>query len=137
MRLKKVSGREIWVNPFKYKVKWDSPCRSKMQKFVKDFLRKYWNSHICVEEFPVLGTRLKCDFINFTKRIIIETNGKQHNEFNSFFHKDKFDFVKGMKRDMAKLEWATMNKLTLIEIFDEDLKQLSPEFFLDKFNITL
>ena len=66
---------------------------SKIQFKVKDFFKDYWQNHICYEEFPVFGTRMKVDLINFTRKIAVEVQGDQHNQYNKFFHggsRDKY-----------------------------------------------
>ena len=104
MRLFNINGRLISKNVTKYKIDWEKPCRSKIQFKVKDFFREYWQNHICYEEFPVFGTRMKVDMINFTRKIAVEVQGEQHNEYNKFFHGGSRDkYLPSIKRYMKKI----------------------------------
>src|SRR5690349_4064500 len=101
MKFKKLdSTRHVNVNVQKYVIDWDGSCRSKFQFEVKQWLKTYWKSHICLEEFTVPGTRMKCDFVNLTNRIIVEISGEQHRTFNKHFHLDSRQvFLSQIKRD--------------------------------------
>ena len=117
MRLYSITGKLINRSMNKYYIDWDKPSRSQFQFKIKQFLKQYWRTHVVTEEFPVYGTRLKVDFINFTKRIAIEVNGSQHSKFNSFFHNNsRLDYLKSIKRDVKKAEWLEMNSIKLIEL---------------------
>ena len=70
MRLYNIKGRLVNKNVSKYRVNWDTECRSKFQFEVKQFFKTYWYGQVCYEEFPVYGTRMKVDLINMTKRIL-------------------------------------------------------------------
>jgi hypothetical protein len=85
MRLLNIYGRLERKNVNKYLIKWDKPSRSKIQFEVKRFLKRYWQSCVVYEEFPVYGSRMKVDILNATKKIAIEVNGAQHSNFNKFF----------------------------------------------------
>lgn len=69
MKFKNIFGKEVSKNINKYLVKWNEPCRSKVQFNIKKFFEHCWYTHVVVEEFPVFGTRMKCDLINFTKKL--------------------------------------------------------------------
>ena len=87
MKLYDIKGRLVNKSVAKYRIKWDAECRSNFQFEVKQFFKTYWYGQICYEEFPVYGTRMKVDLINMTKRIAVEVQGAQHDQFNKFFHK--------------------------------------------------
>jgi hypothetical protein len=125
------------INPSRYRVKWDGDTRSKFQTQVKRWMRPYWQYDVCLEEMPVVGTRLRCDLVNLTRKIIIETSGKQHNEYNKHFHqKSRQKFHEQIRRDEVKREWAKQNSFTFIEIFVEDMP-LTEKFFFEKYGIEL
>jgi hypothetical protein len=132
--LKNIWGRRVSRTTNPYLIKWDEPSRSGPQTRVKEFLRPYWKVNHCVEEFPVLGTKMKVDIMNFSKRIAIEVHGTQHEKFNKFFHKTRLNWLKSMKRDFKKVEWLESNEFTVWEIYDHETKDLSPSFFKEKFN---
>lgn len=51
-----------------------------------------------------IGERLKLDVYCPRYKLAAEFHGRQHFEFNSFFHKDMDDFIDSQKRDERKLE---------------------------------
>jgi len=138
MRLYTVSGKLISKNVNKYRIDWKKKSRSKIQFEVKQFLHQFWSSHIVYEEFPVYGSLMKVDFINATCKIAVEVNGAQHTSFNKFFHQNsRSKYLSSIRRDYEKYEWLMKNEFKLIEIEEGDMKTLSSQFILDKFNIEL
>ncbi|MEN9445992.1 MAG: hypothetical protein RL728_504 [Bacteroidota bacterium] len=137
MKFKNIFGREVNKNINKFLVKWDDPCKSKVQFKVKRFFFNFWKTHVVVEEFPVFGTRMKCDLINFTKKIAVETHGLQHEKFVKHFHKTRTGFKNSVKRDFQKHEWLELNGFKVIEIFENEFEFLSEEWLEEKFSLTL
>jgi|TARA_R100001443_G_scaffold6276_2_gene15059 hypothetical protein len=138
MRLYNIYGKLVNKNVVKYKVDWDKPCRSKIQFNVKSFFKDYWSGHICYEEFPVFGSRLKVDLINFTRKIAVEVQGEQHNEFNKFFHNNSRDkYLESIQRDMKKIQWLEMNEFKVLEVTKEDLPELSRKYIFDTFGVDI
>jgi len=138
MKLYNIYGRVVNRNVFKYLIKWDSKSRSKIQEKTKLFLKDYWKNHVVYEEFPVYGSRMKVDLLNATKKIAVEVHGPQHTEFNKFFHNNsRLNFLKSIKRDVKKEEWLTLNKYTFVEIYYDEINDLSEKFFKDTYNIIL
>jgi len=138
MRLYSVSGKLISKNVAKYRIKWDGKSRSNIQFEVKQFLKKYWFSHIVYEEFPVYGSRMKVDFVNATRKIAVEVNGAQHGAFNKFFHNNsRSKYLSSIRRDYEKYEWLIKNNFQVLEIEDSDLKTLSPSYIKERFDIEI
>ena len=138
MRLYNIYGKLVNKNVVKYKVDWDKPCRSKIQFNVKSCFKDYWSGHICYEEFPVFGSRLKVDLINFTRKIAVEVQGEQHNEFNKFFHNNSRDkYLESIQRDMKKIQWLEMNEFKVLEVTKEDLPELSRKYIFDTFGVDI
>jgi len=138
MRLYNVYGKLQKKNVGPYLIKWGGKSRSKIQYTVKQFLKPFWKAQMVYEEFPVYGTRLKVDILNATKKIAIEVNGKQHSCFNEFFHaKTRTNYLKAIKRDIQKSEWLEKNDFKLVEIEQDEISQLSKNFFKKKFNMIL
>lgn len=129
MRFKTLFGATRTVKKAKnYLIDWDAPSRSKIQFRAKQFLKKYWKSHIVFEEFPVAGSKLSLDFYNANKKIAVEVQGKQHTKYVPFFHgKNKINYINQLKRDNDKLEFCEINEIKLIEIYDGDI--LSEDLF--------
>lgn len=138
MKLYNVYGKLVNKNVSSCLIDWDGKSRSKVQFNTKQFLKNYWKNHIVYEEFPVFGSRLKVDIVNATLRIAVEVHGKQHSAFNKFFHNDsRLNYLKSIKRDVAKEKWLSANNFQLIEIYEDEVKDLSQTFFKEKFNLTL
>ena len=131
MRLYNVKGKLQSKLVGKYLINWNKKSRSKIQFKVKQFLKPYWENHVVYEEFPVYGTRMKVDILNATKKIAVEVNGRQHSNFNSFFHNNsRAKYLASIKRDVEKREWLEKNGYTLIEIEEDEVPQLSEEFIV-------
>ena len=129
MRLYNIYGKLQSRIVKKYLINWNKKSRSQIQFKVKQFLKPYWENQIVYEEFPVYGSEMKVDILNATKKIAIEVQGKQHTEFNKFFHKTRGNYLESIKRDYQKREWLKQNKFKLVEIEEEEIKKLSKSFF--------
>ena len=138
MRLFDINGKLVNKSVTKYLIDWSAKSRSKIQFNTKQFLKPYWSSCVVYEEFPVYGSLMKVDILNATKKIAVEVNGAQHGEFNKFFHANsRAKYLNSIKRDYKKAEWLEKNGYALIEIEQDEVKDLSKDFFLKKFNIVL
>lgn len=138
MKLYNIYGKAVSKNVSGYLIDWDKPSRSKIQFKTKQFLKQYWKNHIVYEEFPVYGSLLKVDFINVTRKIAVEVHGPQHSSFNKFFHgESRLNYLKSIKRDVAKENWLTLNKFILVEVYHDQVDELNEKFFKEKYNIIL
>ena len=138
MKLYDIKGRLVNKSVTKYRIKWDGECRSNFQYEVKSFFKTFWYGQICYEEFPVYGTRMKVDLVNMTKRIAVEAQGAQHENFNKFFHNNsRANYLRSITRDHDKRVWLENNDFKVLEIFEEDLPSLSREYILEKFEISI
>ncbi len=139
LRFKKLNSNAYATvkRPETLRVKWNGPCRSNFQKTVKQFLEPYWSRHQVFEEMPVPGTPLRCDLVNLSRKIVVESNGMQHDKYNKFFHRGNVDaWLDQINRDNQKRLWAQQNGFQFIEIYEADLP-LTVEFFKTKFDIDL
>lgn len=134
MRFKTLNGKLKRVQkPHLYKIEWNKPSRSKIQFSVKQLLKKFWESHVVFEEFPVAGTRMTLDFYNANKKIAIEVQGRQHTKYTPFFHgNNKINYISQLRRDHQKREFCEKNSIELIEIHDGD--KLSEEYISSVIN---
>ena len=136
MRLLNINGRLQKKSVSKYLINWNKKSRSKVQFKTKKFLEPFWKGHIVYEEFPVYGSRMTVDILNATKKLAVEVQGKQHGEFNKFFHvNSRLKYLEGIKRDIKKAEWLENNGFILLEIEEDEVDSLSLEFFLEKFGM--
>lgn len=135
-----IGSKFIWKNDRQYLIDWNQPSRSKEQTKVKEFLRQYWERDIVYEEYLVPKSgKLRVDFINATKKLALEHQGKgAHNEYNPFFHNNnRLNYLASLKRDVKKIKILEMNSYKVIETYTKDLNNLSKEFFLKTYNILL
>lgn len=137
MKFKNIYGRYVNKNITPYIVKWGEKVGSNAQTNVKNFFEPFWCGQVVCEEFPVLGSRMRCDLINFTKKIAVETHGQQHDKFVPFFHKTRTNFKKSFKRDLVKYNWLEENGFQVIEVFDHEIKDLTTEWIKEKFGIEI
>lgn len=137
MRLYNIYGNLVSKNVSKYKMDWEKKSRSIIQYKTKQFLKQYWYGHVVFEEFPVYGSLLKVDIINFTTKVAVEVNGPQHSEFHHFHNGAPILYLKGIKNDMQKIDWLEKNGFKVVEINFDEIPKLSPAFFKEKFDITL
>jgi len=135
MKFKTLDGKERSVkNVKKFIIDWDAKSRSKFQKDVKDFLKKYWHGDVVFEELRIVGTRLSLDFFNANKKIAIEVQGQQHFTYVKFFHGNRINYLNQIKRDVKKIDFCNLNKINLVEIYPQD--ELSKDLF-EKFGVDL
>jgi len=137
MIISNMKGRPTKVSHTKYSIEWDHPSKSAPQFATKQFFKKYWIADVVCEEFKIPGSKLRIDLINFTKKIAIETSGRQHEKFVKFFHKNRVGFLKSIKRDFEKINWIESNGFVFLEIYDFETKDLSAELMAEKFNLIL
>jgi hypothetical protein len=136
MRLLNINGELVNKNVRKNLINWQGKSRSKLQFKFKQFFYPYWKNHIVYEEFPVYGSMLKVDFLNATKRIAVEIQGDQHESFNKFFHNDsRLKYLNSIKRDVKKEKWLEINEFKFLELYENDLGNLSPQYIEERFNI--
>lgn len=132
------SNKKVKLKINDYIIDWDGKSPSKFQWSVKQFLKPYWRSCLCLEEMRIPGSLLRCDFVNISSGLILEASGDQHQKFNPFFHDNSREkYRQSICRDFKKLEWAEANNLKFIEIYETDLPKLSPEYILNKFGIEI
>ena len=138
MRLLNINGKLVNKNVRKNLIDWDAKSRSKLQFKFKKFFYPYWKNHIVYEEFPVYGSMLKVDILNATKRIAVEIQGNQHESFNEFFHDhSRLKYLQSIKRDVKKEKWLELNEFKFLELYESDLKNLSPQYIEEKTGILI
>lgn len=137
MILKDIHGKTVKRNFLKYKVDWNKKCRSNFQFEIKQFLKTFWMNHVVYEEMPVPGSRMTIDLFNMTKRIAVEIDGKQHDEYSEFFHGSRSKYRQQIIRDVTKEEFCQSNNFELLRIIPEDVPYLSRQYILDKLNIDI
>ena len=137
MKVLTINGYEKNINVTKYLVDWDEKSRSKWQFEVKKFLEPWWKNHLVCEEFKIPGCLLRCDYINFTKKIVVECQSRIHDSYIEHFHKSRSGYLQSFRRDIKKEEWVNKMEFTFVEIYPEDMKDLNRVWFNTKYNIDL
>jgi len=138
MRLLNVNEKLVNKNVRKYLINWQGKSRSKLQFKFKQFFYPYWKNHIVYEEFPVYGSMLKIDILNATKKIAVEIQGNQHESFNEFFHDhSRLKYLESIKRDVKKEKWIKLNNFKFLEVYESDLKNLSPQYIEKKCGVLI
>jgi len=137
MRFTRLDGRSVFKNVSSHLIDWDADCRSKIQKFFKDFLYTYWFYDIVYEELPLIGTRLRVDLLNATRKIAVEVQGEQHENYIKHFHKSVMGYHNSYHRDVKKREWLEKNNYQILYLYKEDKKNISPEWILKNHKIKI
>lgn len=101
----------------------DSRPRSQGHILARAILVELFPFDVVLEEVKLPGTNLFFDFVIVSRRLIVEVDGEQHDNFSSFFHGDKEEFVKSKQRDSLKEEWSICNNFKLVRLkYNEDAK---------------
>jgi hypothetical protein len=115
MKVLGLTGRTYYWSP--KRINWTSKSRSDLQFKCKLILNSYWANDIISEEQVVPGTKMRFDFVNFSKKIILEINGQQHYTYNKHFHKKNiFNYTDSINRDNKKKKFALMNDFMFLEV---------------------
>ncbi len=94
---------------------------SKGHGIAKKLITDFYPTCRIYEEVPVIlqGTEKQksqvfLDIYIPSLSLAVEIQGRQHYEYNSFFHKSKLDFLKAQQRDRNKVEWCELNNINLV-----------------------
>lgn len=95
---------------------------SKLADDTYEFLRKEFPHNIITREYYTKynNTRLFFDFYIKDLAVVIEVQGRQHEEFVKHFHNDRETFLSAKKRDNLKKEYCEKRGLVLLEIRSEE-----------------
>ena len=128
MKIFDINGELVGIDirPSRNPVKWKS--KSNLQGKVGLYLSEKYPHDILLEEFTIPGSRSSVDFFMPKKKLVVEVQGKQHDEFVPHFHGNTLTskkFIEQNHRDQKKIEWAAMNGFRLVEIRTEkDIDEL-------------
>lgn len=127
MEIVGISGKKYRWNPSKAGKRKTSGLHLRCRELLKQI---YPTDPVCEEVFlPGCSSKLYVDFYLPVRKKLIEVQGEQHYKPVSF-SKDSIDasggrlaFLRAKARDAEKVEWANLNKLTLITLpFNETEK---------------
>lgn len=137
MKWKKQSGKLVDIPVHRYLVDFDADQGSEFSANVLDFFYPFWKHDIVAAELPVAGTKLRYDFVNITKRLIVETDGIAHLSPKSHFHQgSRAKWLSQVKRDLLKDQLAEKNGFKMLRIRPDHLP-LTKEWVESTFDITL
>jgi len=111
-------GRIYGKNIQEYK--WSGESRSEGQRQLGEILTSILPYSI-YSEVPCFGAGLYMDFYIPQISMCIEFDGKQHEEYVSFFHGSRAGYSKSVRNDVAKQLWCESNNIKLIRVNDKDL----------------
>lgn len=137
MKMLNINGREVNKSISKYLVKWEGKSLSKVQFAAKQFLKPFWKFDLVTEEQTIPGSRLSCDFLNWSKKISWEIDGNFHQNYSTLHHKNRMGFLKSIKRDTSKDEWLEKMKFTCLRIGEDDVKLLSIKWLKETYDFDL
>lgn len=100
--------------------------KSGLHNKVREVLREIFPFDVIMEEVELIGSRtskkreLTADFYVPNRAIIVEAHGEQHYAYNSFFYKNKYEFLKAQTRDRDKEQWCLQNNIKYIALSYKD-----------------
>lgn len=110
MKVVDEAGREHpWPPPGHTVLKDDRRPRSELHLRCRALLREMYPTQPILEEVPIPGMRLFCDFYLPFRQVVVECHGEQHYKFNAHFHGERRNFVQSRNRDQRKVDWCYMN----------------------------
>ena len=120
MKFKTLSNREIRmdIRPERYPIRSREQSKSHGQYMLGRLLRSIYGQALILEEFPIPDERLVLDFYMPHHNLAFEYQGRQHDEFNKFFHADQAGFQRSQARDARKKAWCVLNTIRLITTRD-------------------
>ena len=124
MKFFDLDNNEIGKNIQKYKLDRRKKSASKGQKLLGEKLIELFPNITIYTEVPCFGTKMRLDFFIPDLNLCCEFNGKQHEEFNPFFHGSKRRFLESQQRDNEKAEWCKINGLRLLVITEKTMDNL-------------
>lgn len=121
MKVVDLSGRQVKWNLTGYQVaENDTRPRSQGHLAIRALLKKLFPLDVVLEEVSVPNEQLFIDFFLPSRRLAIEINGVQHDQFVPFFHKTKPKFFKAQNNDRRKAAFCQANNIKLITLSDQD-----------------
>jgi hypothetical protein len=105
---------------------------SKLADATREFLKKIFPHNLIFEEYYInyKDTRLFFDFYIKEIDVLIEVQGRQHNNFVKHFHDNKEGFLDSKRRYNLKKAYCQKTDTVLIEIRSE--KELERSKFIER-----
>jgi hypothetical protein len=93
---------------------------SELHLQVREFLAENYPALQILEEVYIESEKLYIDFYISLLKIAIEVQGRQHDNFSLFMHKNKLGFSRAKGRDNRKAEFCRINGIKLIYFYPEE-----------------
>lgn len=105
---------------------------SKLADETYAFLKDVFPHNVIIREYYVRYkyTKLFFDFYIKELDILVEVQGRQHDEFVKHFHSDRESFLASKRRDNLKKEYCDKEGFVLLEIRSK--KELDKEKFIER-----
>lgn len=141
MKVSKLNGqltKLVSINVNKYRIDWDKDGSSSLERRFRDLIRPFWKNSIILYQCRIPGSLLRLDFLNVNKRLLVETDGEQHNQYNKHFNRgSRANYLASIKRDLAKEKWCQYNAIQVLHLDKEDLDNFSIGYVKQKYGIEL
>ena len=95
--------------------------KSRLQHDIGVWLAAKYPCDQIYEEVRVPREGFVLDFFIPSLRIVVECNGRQHDEFVPYFHGTRQNFVRQQLRDRRKADWCARNGFSLVKYSEKDI----------------
>lgn len=120
MKVVDLSGRQHTWNLKGYTVDpGDTRPRSQGHLACRALLKKLFPLDVVCEEVST-PDGLFIDFFLPNRKLAIEIQGVQHDQYVPFFHKTKPNFYKAQGRDQRKRQFCELNGFKLVELYPDE-----------------
>jgi hypothetical protein len=126
IKFRGLDGKEykLDISPNKHPMRTKNSCKSKIQYDCGQFLKSQHKFTPILEELYIPGHDFYFDFFIPSIKLAIEIDGRQHDEYVPYFHKNKQNFIKAKERDDSKYELCKINDWEFIRVSSlEELKK--------------
>lgn len=114
MKVTDFNGRKTSWPPHSHEVSFDDRRpRSSLHMRCRKLLREMYPTQSVLEEIPIPGLGLFCDFYLPQRKVVVECNGEQHYKFSKHFHGSRMKFAQSVTRDRNKSEWCKLNNIRM------------------------
>jgi hypothetical protein len=110
----------IDIRSSRYKLRSRERSKSHLQFSCGQILREKFPLSPLLEEVYLTQQKLYFDFLLPTLKLVFEINGRQHDTYIPFFHKNKKNFFSSKQRDSNKQILCEINNFALYNITDEE-----------------
>ena len=139
MKVTGFDGRQREWNLGRKSAKYNTRKCSSLHKRARVVLRELFPRTIILEEVHLPGSAtqtrsstLFADFYIPSRQLVVEVHGRQHYEFNEFYHKTKRGYQKSRARDRDKIKWCGLNEIDIVGLSYKGKDEEWKESILDR-----